>query len=140
MTEPIRTGVVLSVWSQHTMTVHHLVTDPGWRPILAHDDLTPARFTDPAFGIDVVIHVLLSDNGYLCDGGLLTPEPDRCALCHGAHHIPVREDRADRGDWQDANINGLGGTHQIITVRKPCPACCIAAYLLSVHDESEHLR
>jgi hypothetical protein len=145
MTDPLPTSAVVVVYSRLSgLRAWNLITDRrDWRPALTDGldaDLAAYQFTDPGFGIAVTIMVFLTDGNRCTAEGYLVPTGGACPLCCHRHYIDVRVDLGDTAAILHALITkGEDAAMKvgIVDVRKPCPACRPAEYLLAA---DEHVR
>jgi hypothetical protein len=146
MTDPLPTTAIVAVFSRVSgLRAWNLITDrPDWRPALTDGldaDLAAYQFTDQDFGIAVTIMVFLTDGTRCTAEGYLIPTSGPCPLCLHRHYIDVRVDLGDTAAYAAATLHALITEGEdaaknvgIVDLRKPCPACRPAEYLLAADE------
>jgi hypothetical protein len=145
MTDPPRTTAIVVVYSRVSgLRAWHLITDStGWRPALTDGldaDLRSHQFTNQDFGVAVTIMVFLTDGMHCTSEGYLIPTDGPCPLCTDRRHIDVRVHLGDTAAYAAA-LHALltegedaANRVSIVDLRKPCPACRPAEYLLAADE------
>jgi hypothetical protein len=144
MTHPTRTTVIAVFTRVSGLRAWTLVTDPGWNPARTDNldaDLRTYQFTDADFDVTATIMMFGVDGTGRIREGYLIPTPGRCPLCDDRRSITVRhypDDASATGDlilrtlisWGEDAAARIGMVDQA----KPCPACCLADYLLTADN------
>jgi hypothetical protein len=151
MTHPLHTTAVIAVFSRVSgLRAWNLITDrPDWNPALTDGldaDLAAYQFTDQDFGIAVTIMVFLTNGSRCTSEGYLIPTSGPCPLCSDRRHIDVRLDLGDTAAYAGATLHALLTEGEdaaknvgIVDLRKPCPACRPAEYLLAADEHVEEV-